>query len=369
MVLRRLTGLLSLVAAGCGGTPPASPPAPYSSPAPMDAPASPPPPATRGGYPDLTTVAERASQSVVSIAIWKPGRDQPAGAGSGVILDDEGAIVTNHHVIEGASRIQVRTYDRRLYNAEVVGSDDRVDLALLRALGDTSKLTPISVGDSSALRLGEWVLAVGNPYGLGRTVTVGIVSAKGRADVGLLDFEDFIQTDAAINPGNSGGALINGAGQLVGINTAILSRSGGSQGIGFAIPSNVAGRILELFKAHGAFQRGYIGASAQELNPEMAESLGLAAGVLIGRVTPSGPADAGGLRTGDVVTSIDDELVETSGRLRTLIATGGPGRKVVLAVVRGKEKLTLTVELGSAPAGQSQGSEHPKSSITGGNEP
>jgi len=368
MALRLLTGLLvACLIAGCGGSGSPPQPAPVATPAATEAPA-PPPPATRG-YPDLTTVAERASASVVSIAIWKPGRDKPAGGGSGVILDGEGSIVTNHHVIEGASRIQIRSYDRRLYSAEVVGSDARVDLALVRALGDTSKLTPIEVGDSSALRLGEWVLAVGNPYGLGRTVTVGIVSAKGRADVGLLDFEDFIQTDAAINPGNSGGALINGAGLLVGINTAILSRSGGSQGIGFAIPSNVAGRILELFDAHGAFRRGYIGASAQELNPETTESVGVEAGVLIGRVTPGGPADEGGLRTGDIVTAIDDEVVETSGRLRTLIATGGPGRKVVLAVVRSKVKLKLTVELGAAPAGQSEGSGRPKSSITEGNEP
>lgn len=302
---------------------------------------------------------------MVSIAIWKPGRDKPAGGGSGVILDEDGSIVTNHHVIEGASRIQIRTFDRRLYSAEVVGSDARVDLALLRALGDTTKLTPIHVGNSSSLRLGEWVLAVGNPYGLGRTVTVGIVSAKGRADVGLLELEDFIQTDAAINPGNSGGALINGAGELVGINTAILSRSGGSQGIGFAIPSNVARRIVALFEQHGAFRRGHIGASAQELNPEMAESLDVEAGVLIGRITPGGPAAEGGLRAGDVVTAIDDEPIETSGRLRTLIATGGPGRKVALSVVRNRKKLRVTVELGATPAGQESGAVRPETVDSG----
>ncbi|MEM9877066.1 MAG: trypsin-like peptidase domain-containing protein [Myxococcota bacterium] len=338
-----------------------------------DAPAARPEGGRGGGtrYPDLTAVAEAASQSVVSLAIWKGRRDRPAGGGSGVVIDADGSIVTNHHVIDGAERIEVKTREGRRFNGEVVGSDARVDLALVRALGDTSRLKPIALRASSPLRLGEWVLAVGHPFGLGTTVTVGIVSATGRADVGLLDFEDFIQTDAAINPGNSGGALVNAKGELVGINTAILSRSGGSQGIGFAIPANVAARIVALFRRDGAFRRGFLGAAAQDLNPEVAESMGVKYGVLIGRVQPGGPADRGGLSAGDVVTEIDGLPVTTSGRLRTLIATGGPARTVRLVVRRGAATKRIQVALGRAPGdGERPAPGGPRSPEPGGmNEP
>src|SRR5690606_6115467 len=193
--------------------------------------------------------------------------------GSGVIVSADGTILTNNHVVADAKEIKVTTYDRREFDAKVIGTDPKSDLAVIQIQGAPEGLTPIQFGDSSKLRLGEIVLAIGNPFGVGQTVTMGIVSAKGRADLGIVDYEDFIQTDAAINPGNSGGALINMAGKLVGINTAILSRSGGYQGIGFAIPTNMAMPIMQSLKANGRVVRGWLGVGIQEVDSDLAAAL------------------------------------------------------------------------------------------------
>src|SRR5690606_15521313 len=189
--------------------------------------------------------------------------------GSGVIVSADGTILTNNHVVADAKEIKVTTYDRREFDAKVIGTDPKSDLAVIQIQGAPAGLTPIQFGDSSKLRLGEIVLAIGNPFGVGQTVTMGIVSAKGRADLGIVDYEDFIQTDAAINPGNSGGALINMEGKLVGINTAILSRSGGYQGVGFAIPSNMAAPIMQSLQKTGKVVRGWLGVAIQEVDQEL----------------------------------------------------------------------------------------------------
>ncbi len=225
---------------------------------------------------------------------------------------------------------------------------------MLRLKGEVNdiKIKPISFGDSSRLRLGDVVIAIGNPFGVGQTVTMGIVSAKGRANVGIVDYEDFIQTDAAINPGNSGGALINMAGELVGINTAILSRSGGYQGIGFAIPANMARPIMESLTQHGKVIRGWLGVAIQDLNKDLAKALGLETtkGVLIADVTDDSPADKAGLERGDVVVKIRGEAVDSTGRLRNLVATAGKGAKVKVEVLRKGQRKTFEVELGEIPA-------------------
>jgi serine protease Do len=264
---------------------------------------------------------------------------------------DDGVIVTNNHVVADADEVKATTHDDREFSVEVVGTDPKSDLAVLRLLGDTSGLRPIEMGDSSRLRLGDVVLAIGNPFGVGQTVTMGIVSAKGRADVGIIDYEDFIQTDAAINPGNSGGALVDMEGRLVGIPTAILSRSGGYQGIGFAIPTNMARPIVDSLLRHGKVARGWLGVAIQDINQDLAKALGLPSttGVLISDVTPGSPAAKAGLKRGDVVLRVDGKTVETTGRLRNLIATSGASAKVSLEVLREGKTQTLQVALGERP--------------------
>jgi serine protease Do len=272
------------------------------------------------------------------------------GLGSGVIVGD-GLVVTNNHVVDHADEVKVATLDNRQFDATVVGADPKTDLALLRLKGDTKGLKPIALGDSSRLRLGDVVLAVGNPFGVGQTVTMGIVSAKNRSDLGIEDYEDFIQTDAAINPGNSGGALVDMEGNLVGINTAILSRSGGNVGIGFAIPSNMARPIVESLLNHGKVVRGWLGVAIQPLDSDMAKALNLPenSGVLVSDVTKDTPAAKAGVRRGDVIVSVDDIKVRTTGELRNAIATSGVNRTVRLRILREGKEIVLNVPLAEMP--------------------
>jgi serine protease Do len=280
-----------------------------------------------------------------------PRERREKSLGSGVIVSKEGVVLTNNHVVEHAETITVALSDEREFSAKIVGTDPKSDLAVLQLQGEVKDLKPLSFGDSNRLRLGDVVIAIGNPFGVGQTVTMGIVSAKGRADMGIVDYEDFIQTDAAINPGNSGGALINMEGKLVGINTAILSRSGGYQGIGFAIPANMARPIMESLRKHGKVIRGWLGVAIQELKPEMARALKVDAtrGVLISDVTAGSPADKAGLERGDVVLAINGERVSSSARLRNLVAAAGAGVTVKLELLRGEEQLELQVRLGEMP--------------------
>ncbi len=319
------------------------------------------------GEATIADIAERALPSVVNIAatklhrirsplIWRffegaPRERREQGLGSGVIVSSEGLVLTNNHVIENANEISVTTYDGREFDGEVVGTDPKSDLAVLRLKGKVSELQPIALGDSSRLRLGDVVLAIGNPFGVGQTVTMGIVSAKGRADVGIVDYEDFIQTDAAINPGNSGGALVNMEGELVGINTAILSKTGGSMGIGFAIPSNMVSPIMQSLLEHGRVVRGWLGVYIQDVDQELASAMKLAttSGVLISDVKNGGPAAIAGLRRGDVVTAIDGKPVPSSGVLRNIVALAGAGKTITLSVLREGKPKRLQVRLGEMP--------------------
>ncbi|HEY6727091.1 MAG TPA: DegQ family serine endoprotease [Polyangiaceae bacterium] len=280
-----------------------------------------------------------------------PQERREQGQGSGVIVSASGVVLTNNHVVEKADEITVTTSDGREFEAKVLGTDPKSDLAVLQLQGDVSGLTAVTFGDSSQLRLGDVVLAIGNPFGIGQTVTMGIVSAKGRADLGIVDYEDFIQTDAAINPGNSGGALINMRGELVGINTAILSRSGGYQGVGFAIPSNMAGPIMQSLQQTGKVVRGWLGVAIQEVDQELAKAMKLpsADGVLISDVKLGGPADKAGLKRGDVVLSVGGQKVDTTGRLRNLVAQEGADKKVPLEIMRDGKRQTIQVLLGEMP--------------------
>lgn len=297
----------------------------------------------------VTTTRKARPQSPMELFFGGPGAGRPQqGLGSGVVLSGDGLVVTNNHVIDGADEVRVQTHDEREFTAKVVGADKKSDVAVLQ-LQDASGLVPIRVGDSAALRLGDVVLAVGYPFGVGQTVTMGIVSATGRSDMGIVDYENFIQTDAAINPGNSGGALINIAGELVGINTAILSRSGGSMGIGFAIPTSMAGPIVDQLKKNGKVSRGWLGVQIQDLDGDLkaALELGSTDGVLIADVEENSPAEKGGVRSGDVVTHINGEGIGSTGQLRNLIAAAGAEAKIVLTVRRGKKSLKLDVDLGA----------------------
>jgi serine protease Do len=270
--------------------------------------------------------------------------------GSGVIVASDGLIMTNHHVIADAAKIRVALKDGRELDAKLVGTDPKSDLALLRV--SEKQLPAIPMADSSKLRTGDLVLAVGSPFGLGQTVTMGIVSAVGRANMGITDYEDFIQTDAAINPGNSGGALVTMDGRLAGINTAIVSRSGGYQGIGFAIPSRMALQIKDALLRDGKVVRGWLGVAIQDLTPDMARALGVepGAGVLVSDVTPGSPADKSGLKRGDVIARFDQEKPKDSSQLRRMVAEAGRGKQVALELLRGGKTQRLEVKLGEQPS-------------------
>ncbi len=281
------------------------------------------------------------------------------GAGSGVVMSSDGFVITNNHVIDGADEIKVIFPDKREYSAKLIGADKPSDLALIKI--EAKDLPFLKFGDSAKLRLGEIVLAIGNPFGVGQTVTMGIVSAKGRANVGIVDYEDFIQTDASINPGNSGGALVNLDGELVGINTAILSRSGGAQGIGFAVPSKMVNPILEQIRKHGRVRRGWLGVAIQDLTPEIATSLKLGAvnGVLVSDVLPDGPA-RGQLVPFDVIVAVDGQSTETAAQLRNQVALTMPGSKTKLTVLRDGKKRDITLTLKEKDEDNAVASSQPK---------
>ena len=267
--------------------------------------------------------------------------------GSGFIIDDDGIVVTNYHVIENAEEIRVVLSDETSFTAEVLGQDQKTDIAVLKIDPGDTKLTAVSFGNSDELRVGDWVLAIGNPFGLGGTVTAGIVSARGR-DIGNGPYDDFIQTDASINRGNSGGPLFNTDGDVIGINTAIYSQSGGSVGIGFAISSNLAERVAEQLIEFGQTRRGWLGVYIQEVTPDIAESLGLddAIGALISSVNEAGPAAKGGIQPGDVIVKFDSKLIEKMRDLPRIVAETDIGAKVNVELFRQGKRETVTVTLG-----------------------
>ncbi len=278
-----------------------------------------------------------------------PGEAQ-AGLGSGVIVSSSGYILTNNHVVEGADEIEVILNDTRKARAKVIGTDPDTDLAILKI--ELDKLPVIVLGNSDELQVGDPVLAIGNPFGVGQTVTGGIVSALGRNQLGINTFENFIQTDAAINPGNSGGALVDGNGNLLGINTAIYSRSGGSMGIGFAIPVSTAKQVLEGIVKDGQVTRGWIGVEPQELNAELIEAFKLqpeaakAGGVIITGVLQNGPAAQGGIKPGDVITAVNGQPVKNVSQLLTAVASLKPGTPAPLSVLRGNGPVEIAVTPG-----------------------
>ncbi len=319
--------------------------------------------AVAGGGVSFRHAAQTASEAVVSIRTstapqrsphsadpWfrfffgDQGQAEPqSGLGSGVVVSPTGYILTNNHVIEGADDIEVMLNDGRVIKASVIGTDPETDLAVLKV--NLEGLNAITLGNSDELQVGDPVLAVGNPFGVGKTVTSGIVSALGRSQLGINTFENFIQTDAAINPGNSGGALVDVNGHLVGINTAIYSRSGGSMGIGFAIPTSTARTVMESIVQEGQVIRGWIGVEPRELNAELAETFGTQAnsGVIITGVLQNGPAAQAGLRPGDVILSVNGDDVNSVPSLLTRVAALKPGTPASLRVSRKQVETTLTV--------------------------
>ena len=280
----------------------------------------------------------------------EPGKREATSMGSGVVVSAKGRILTNAHVIDGAKNVVVTLSDGTELDAKVVGIDKRSDVAVLQLQGSFPKLDALPFGDASKLRLGEVVLAIGNPFGVGQSVTMGIVSAKGRA-TGSSDYQDFIQTDAAINPGNSGGALVNLKGELVGINTAILSRNGGYQGVGFAIPSDMARPIMDMLVKNGKVTRGYLGVNIATVNKEVAKKANLTTvhGVLITSVEPKSPAAKAGLKQGDVVVALDGADIRDSNKLRNTIAMRGAGKGAELTILRGTAKQTVKLTLAELP--------------------
>ncbi len=271
------------------------------------------------------------------------------GAGSGVIVRKDGYIITNNHVVESGDEIQVTLSDKRQFEAEVIGTDPKTDLALIKIEADD--LPVLHWGDSQELEVGEIVMAIGNPFGLNQTVTMGIVSAVGRANVGIVDYEDFIQTDAAINPGNSGGALVNLQGELVGINTAIFSRSGGYMGIGFAIPSHMGKAIQTNLIEHGKVVRGWLGVSIQDLNADLQEQFDAPdqRGVLVSDVVDDSPAEDAGLKRGDIIRKYDSQDVKDSRHLRSLVAETQPNSSVTIHVLRDGDEQNVDVTIAEMP--------------------
>lgn len=272
-------------------------------------------------------------------------------AGSGVILDATGYIVTNNHVVEGATQITVTLSDRREFAAKIIGTDPKTDLAVIKI--ETKDLPALRWAEYDKLQVGDLVLAIGSPFGLSSTVTLGIVSALGRGNVGIADYEDFIQTDAAINPGNSGGALINMNGDLIGINTAIFSRTGGSEGIGFAIPSSIALDIVESLQKTGKVVRGWMGVAIQEITPALAKSFKLPEqrkGVLISDVNENGPSHEAGIRRGDVVVAFNGKDVQSVSQLRNLVARTVVGKDAQVKILRDGKEQTLNVKVAERPS-------------------
>ena len=331
----------------------------------LEAPATPPSQPAAGSF---SGAARKAAPAVVSINTSKEvrhprsndpwfqfffgdqGSQAQAGLGSGVIVSPDGYILTNNHVVEGADEIEVTLTDSRRARARVIGTDPDTDLAILKI--ELDKLPVIVLGNSDALDVGDQVLAIGNPFGVGQTVTSGIVSALGRSQLGINTFENFIQTDAAINPGNSGGALVDVNGNLMGINTAIYSRSGGSMGIGFAIPVSTARLVLDGIVKDGQVTRGWIGVEPSELSPELAETFGVKAseGVIITGVLQDGPAAQAGLRPGDVIVGVGQKKIASVPALLSTVAALKPGEKAPFEVQRGGRMVELEITPGLRPA-------------------
>ena len=322
------------------------------------------------GVPDAV---DRVAPAVVSVYTSRPAPRKPTtldplgiaesspytehGLGSGVLVRSDGMIVTNHHVVEGARELRIVLADRREFRGRVVGSDPQTDVALLRITADA--LPTACFGDSAQVRVGESVVAIGNSLGMGQTVSSGIVSAKGRANVGILDEEDFLQTDAAINPGNSGGPLVNLKGEVIGINTAIATRTGGFQGVGFAIPSRLVGEILEALLRDGRVNRGRLGVTLQDLTPALARAFkdGPAQGAIVTEAPEKGAAREAGIRRGDVIVKLDGVPVISSADLRHRIAMKGGGARVRLEIWRNRKPIEVTVRLQEAegtPPGQAR---------------
>jgi serine protease Do len=320
--------------------------------------------------PDFTSIARSATPAVVNISALQVvraqrspfdfdpffqffGRDFPfrvpleerkLSLGSGVIVSTDGLVVTNHHVVQNARQIAITTSDRRRLRGELIGSDPVTDVALVRV--ESHGLSALGWGDSSQAAVGEYVLAIGNPFQLNQTVTMGIISATGRSSVGVADYEDFIQTDAAINPGNSGGALVNARGELIGINTAIYSETGGYQGIGFAVPSNLARRVADQLAAYGRVRRGWVGITqVRALDEALARDLGLSdsRGAVVWELLRGSPADRAGVEPGDVVVSINSVPVEDVGQLRNAIAGAEVGAELSLTVLRKGRRQVLRI--------------------------
>lgn len=281
-----------------------------------------------------------------------PGAPQhrEKGLGSGVIVSPDGYILTNNHVVDGATEVRVVLGDKREFNAKVVGTDPKTDIAVLKI--DATNLPAITIADSAKVEVGDYAIAVGNPFGVGKTVTMGIVSAKGRSHLGIEDYEDFIQTDAPINPGNSGGALVNDQGQLIGINTAIIAHgSGGNQGIGFAIPANLARDVMEQIVKKGKVTRAYLGIVPQDVTPAVAKAFGRtdARGALVGDVSADSPAQKADIERGDIILEINGRPVADSNDLRMTISMMAPDSSVNLKVVRGGAERTVPVKLSELP--------------------
>ncbi len=280
----------------------------------------------------------------------KPRLHRQNNLGSGVVVDRNGYILTNHHVVKDADDIFIGAEGQPQVPARVVGTDPDTDLAVIQAAG--KDLLPADLGHSSQLRVGDVALAIGNPFGVGKTVTQGIISATGRHELGLATFEDFIQTDAAINQGNSGGALINAEGEVIGINTAIISSTGGSHGIGFAIPIDLAKQVMEQIIEHGRVIRGWIGASGQDLVPALAKSMDLpedTGGVLLSGVLEGGPADEAGIVPGDIIQRINGEPVNSAQAVMNQIATASPGTSMQLTILRGQQVIPVQLIVSERP--------------------
>jgi serine protease Do len=274
------------------------------------------------------------------------GPQRQSGLGSGFIIDRDGTIVTNYHVVDGADKITVTLSDGQSYTGKILGKDQKTDIAIVK-IDARQDLPTVSLGDSDQLQVGEWVMAIGNPFGLDHTVTSGIVSAKGRR-IGNGPYEDFIQTDASINPGNSGGPLVNMRGEVVGINSAIFSQSGGNIGIGFAIPTNLVKDLLPQLRAKGKIVRGFLGATIQKVTPEIAETMGLkqAQGALVADLTKDGPAARAGVKTGDVILALDGKEIRDSADLPLQVARLAPGKTVQAKVLRDGKELALPITVG-----------------------
>jgi Do/DeqQ family serine protease len=314
-------------------------------------------PSTVNGQPvvSLAPLVDKAAPAVVNIRVVQERRGpfgrafESGGAGSGVIVDaDNGYILTNHHVVGEADEIQVGLIDGRTLDAEIVGSDAATDIALIKVEGDD--LTEMPIGDSNAVRVGDFVIAIGNPYGLTHTVTSGIVSALGRTGINREGYEDFIQTDASINPGNSGGALVNMSGELIGINSMIFSRSGGNVGIGFAVPTEIASSIMGQIIDFGEIRRGLLGVNIQDIDSEAARTLNIETegGALVSRVFPDSAAEKAGLEVGDVIIGINDKAINSATELRNTVGLLRSGDNVSIRYIRDNKKQTTSAVLGSA---------------------